>query len=143
MNGIAFASGMLGAITVTVPLELAAARAATGARCSTASSRLDGGGEPGALLRGARRKPRRAARAPLAAQLREFASLARDPAFWRIALCIGASQFAAVSLGTLWVATWLRDVAGYTQAEVRAALLALQRGDDRRLPRLRPHRRRA
>jgi len=28
-----------------------------------------------------------------------------------------------VSLGTLWVATWLRDVVGYTQAEVARALL--------------------
>jgi predicted MFS family arabinose efflux permease len=59
----------------------------------------------------------------LAVQLRELAALARDPAFWRMALCIGANQFAAVSLGTLWVATWLRDVAGYTQAEVARALL--------------------
>src|SRR6185436_9889982 len=60
---------------------------------------------------------------PLPVQLREYASLARDPAFWRMALCIGSSQLAAVSLGTLWVATWLRDVAGYTQAEVAQALL--------------------
>ena len=28
-----------------------------------------------------------------------------------------------MSLGTLWVATWLRDVAGYTQAEIAQALL--------------------
>ena len=56
--------------------------------------------------------------------MREFGTLAHDPAFWRIALCIGASQLAAVSLATLWVATWLRDVAGYTQAEIAQALLA-------------------
>jgi predicted MFS family arabinose efflux permease len=62
--------------------------------------------------------------ADLPTQLREYASLARDPAFWRIALCIGTTQLAAVSLVTLWVATWLRDVAGYTQAEVAQALLA-------------------
>jgi predicted MFS family arabinose efflux permease len=41
-----------------------------------------------------------------------------------MALCVGASQLAAVSLATLWVATWLRDVAGYSQAEVARALLA-------------------
>jgi predicted MFS family arabinose efflux permease len=41
-----------------------------------------------------------------------------------MALCIGSSQLAAVSLGTLWVATWLRDVAGHTQAEVAQVLLA-------------------
>jgi predicted MFS family arabinose efflux permease len=56
--------------------------------------------------------------------LREYASLTRDPAFWRIALCIGTSQLAALSLVTLWVATWLRDIAGYSQAEVAQALLA-------------------
>jgi len=61
--------------------------------------------------------------APLRLQLQEFAALARDPAFWRVALCIGASQLAAVSLATLWVATWLRDVAGYTQAQIAQALL--------------------
>jgi hypothetical protein len=61
--------------------------------------------------------------APLGKQLREFAALARDPAFWRMAACVGSSQLAAVSLATLWVATWLRDVAGYNQAEVARALL--------------------
>lgn len=30
---------------------------------------------------------------------------------------------ATVPLGTLWVATWLRDIVGYTQAEVARALL--------------------
>jgi len=60
----------------------------------------------------------------LSGQLRGYSTIARDPAFWRAALCIGASQMAAVSLGTLWVATWLRDVAGYSQAEIARALLA-------------------
>ena len=49
--------------------------------------------------------------------------LARDPAFWRMALCVCTSQLAAVSLGTLWVATWLRDVMGYAPAGVAQALL--------------------
>ena len=125
MNGIAFASGMLGAIMVTVPLEfvlralhwrevfygIVAATVAVSLVLyfvvpEKASARR--GGKPVA---------------PLGTQLREFASLSRDPAFWRIALCTGSSQLAAVSLGTLWVATWLRDVAGYTQAEVAQALL--------------------
>ncbi len=125
MNGIAFAAGMLGAITVTVPLEVvlrvlhwrevfygivgmtvAASLVLFFVVPEKTASRP--GGKPAV---------------PLAVQLREFAALARDPAFWRIALCIGTSQLAAVSLGTLWVATWLRDVAGYTQAEVAQALL--------------------
>jgi len=121
MNGIAFASGMLGAIMVTVPLEVVL--------------RVLHWREVFTLIVGltvavslvlffvvpekasARRAP------PLPALLREFAALGRDPAFWRMAVCIGASQLTAVSLATLWVATWLRDVLGYTQAEVAQALL--------------------
>ena len=125
MSGIAFASGMLGAIMVTVPLEfvlrvlhwrevfygIVAATVAVSLVLyfvvpEKTSART--GGKPVS---------------PLGAQLREFASLTRDAAFWRIALCIGSSQLAAVSLGTLWVATWLRDIAGYTQAEIAQALL--------------------
>ena len=122
MNGVAFASGMLGAMMVTVPLEIVLRvlhwrEVFYGIVALTVAVSL--------ILffvvpekAAARRAP------PLRVQLREFASLARDAAFWRIALCIGATQFAAVSLGTLWVATWLRDVGGYTQAEVARALLA-------------------
>jgi predicted MFS family arabinose efflux permease len=125
MNGIAFASGMLGAITVTVPLEfvlrvlhwrevfyliVGLTVAASLVLFTVVPEKVS-----------ARPEGKRVA--PLAAQLREFSSLARDPAFWRMALCIGSSQLTAVSLGTLWVATWLRDVAGYTQAEVAQALL--------------------
>jgi predicted MFS family arabinose efflux permease len=122
MNGIAFASGMLGAITVTVPLEVVL-RALSWrevfygivALTVTVSFLLYAVVPEKAA---ARRAP------PLAEQLRGYAALARDPAFWRIALCVGASQLATVSLATLWVATWLRDVAGYSQAEVARALLA-------------------
>jgi predicted MFS family arabinose efflux permease len=121
MNGVAFASGMLGAIAVSVPLEIVLR--ATGWREVFFGI---------ALLTvlvslvltfvvpehaGTRRTA-----TPLD-QLREFAALTRDPAFWRIALCIGTTQLAAVALVTLWVATWLRDVGGYTQAEVAQALL--------------------
>lgn len=122
MNGIAFAAGMLGAIVVTVPLEIVLRvlgwrEVFYGIVALTVLASL--------VLyfvvpekAGARRA------APLPVQIREFASLARDPAFWRVALCIGTSQLAAVSVVTLWVATWLRDVGGYSQAEVAQALLA-------------------
>ena len=49
----------------------------------------------------------------------------RDAAFLRVALFLGASQFASVALQTLWIATWLRDVAGYSPAEVARGLLAV------------------
>ena len=122
MNGVAFASGMLGAITVSVPLEIVLRF--TGWRevffgvvvlTVLASLAL-------ALVvpehAGARRT------SSLRDQLRGYAALARDPAFWRIALCIGTTQLAAVAMVTLWVATWLRDVGGYAPAEVARALLA-------------------
>ena len=122
MNGIAFASGMLGAIAVTVPLEVVLRvlhwrEVFHGVVALTVLASL-------VLYFVVPEKTAVRRAAPLAAQLRGYASLARDPAFWRMALCIGASQLAAVSLATLWVATWLRDVAGYSQAEVARALLA-------------------
>jgi len=126
MNGIAFASGMLGAITVTVPLEvvlrvLSWREVFHGivALTVTVSFLLYAVvPEKAAARQGGRPAP------PLGTQLRGYAALARDPAFWRMALCVGASQLATVSLATLWVATWLRDIAGYSQAEVARALLA-------------------
>jgi MFS family permease len=60
-----------------------------------------------------------------ASQWRGLGELLADPAFRRIAICLGASQFAAVALQTLWIATWLRDVAGYSQAGVARGLLAV------------------
>jgi predicted MFS family arabinose efflux permease len=121
LNGIAFASGMLGAIAATVPLEyllrsLHWREVFQGVVALNVVVCL-------VLFFAVPEKEARRGAAPLSRQLREFAALARDPAFWRVALCIGASQLAAVSLGTLWVATWLRDVAGYSQAGVARALL--------------------
>jgi predicted MFS family arabinose efflux permease len=121
MNGIAFASGMLGAIVATVPLEFVLRsmhwrevfHIIVGVTVAASLVLFFVVPEKISMRRAV----------SLRTQLREFAALARDPAFWRIALCMGSSQLAAVSLGTLWIATWLRDVAGYTQAEVAQALL--------------------
>lgn len=60
--------------------------------------------------------------APLAEQLGGLGRIARDKAFWRVALAIGANQCAVVSLFTLWITAWLRDVAGYDRAEAAAGL---------------------
>jgi predicted MFS family arabinose efflux permease len=121
LNGIAFTSGMLGTIVATVPLELAlrvfdwreaffavvALTVAVSLVLFFVVPERDG----------ARRGE------SLDEQVRGLGALVRDPAFWRATLFIGASQFAAVSLGTLWVAGWLRDVLGYGQAEVARGLL--------------------
>lgn len=121
MNGIAFTAGMLGGIAVTVPLEVVLRvvhwrEAFYGVVALTVAVSL-----VLFLVVPERTSARRAP--PLPAQLRELAALARDPAFWRLALCVCTSQLAVVSLITLWVANWLRDVSGYSQAEVAQALL--------------------
>ena len=123
MNAVAFSAGAVGAMTATVPLELllrvwpwrdtfmliVAATVVVSlvlwlwvpernvqSKGETLSGIIDG------LLQ-----------------------LLKDPAFRRLAVCLGASQFAAVALQTLWIATWLRDVAGYSPAGVARGLLAV------------------
>jgi MFS family permease len=54
--------------------------------------------------------------------IRGLARIARDGGFWRVALAIGTNQCAVVSLFTLWITTWLRDVAGYDGAAAAQAL---------------------
>jgi predicted MFS family arabinose efflux permease len=56
------------------------------------------------------------------AQFAGLGRIARDPAFWRVALAIGANQCAVVGLFTLWITAWLRDVAGYDRAAAAAGL---------------------
>ena len=122
MNGVAFASGMLGALAATVPLELLLRvlhwrevfHGIVGLTIAVSLTLFIVVPE-----RAAARKTE-----TVREQLRGYATIARDPGFWRAALCIGARQMAAVSLGTLWVATWLRDIAGYSQSGIARALLA-------------------
>jgi predicted MFS family arabinose efflux permease len=123
MNAIAFSAGALGAMTATVPLELLLRvwpwrQAFMLIVAATVAVSL--------VLwlwvpeRSARRRGE-----TIAETVRGLADLLGDSAFLRLAVCLGASQFAAVSLQTLWIATWLRDVAGYTPAEVARGLLAV------------------
>ncbi len=126
MNGLAFSVGCLGAMVATVPVELllrvwpwravfqlivAGTVAVSLALWLVVPERPRGGLE--------------ARRESLATQARALAGLFRDPMFLRIAVCLGASQCAAVAIQTLWVATWLRDVDGYTPAQVARGLLAI------------------
>ena len=122
MNAIAFSAGAVGAMTATVPLEMllrvwpwrdafmlvvVATLVVSLVLWFWVPERVS---------------PRRG---DLREQLRGLRELLSDAAFLRIAVCLGASQFAAVALQTLWVATWLRDVAGYSQAGVARGLLAV------------------
>ena len=140
MNAIAFSAGALGAMTTTVAARAAAAQLAL-APGVHAHRRRHGGGEPRALALGSGSE--RATRRSLSAtRFRNWESFCGDAAFIRIALCLGASQFASVALQTLWIATWLRDVAGYDAGAGGARVARRERVDDRRLPGVRPSRRR-
>jgi predicted MFS family arabinose efflux permease len=121
MNGVAFASGMLGAIAVTVPLEVLL-RALEWREVFYGIIALTIGVSLTLFWIVPERVAARQGET-LQDQLRGLLRIGRDPAFWRAALCVAASQLGAVSLVTLWVATWLRDVAAYSQAEVARALL--------------------
>jgi predicted MFS family arabinose efflux permease len=123
MNAIAFSAGAVGAMTATVPLEMLlrvwpwrdAFMLIVVATLAVSLVLWFWVPEKRAVQRGA----------DWASQWRGLGELLADPAFRRIAICLGASQFAAVALQTLWVATWLRDVAGYSQAGVARGLLAV------------------
>jgi predicted MFS family arabinose efflux permease len=123
MTGVAFSSGAVGAMAVTVPLEVLLR--AWGWR--EAFLLIVAANLAVSLVLWLWAPERRATRQgePLAEQLRGLGRLLRDPAFLRLAVCVGASQCAAVALQTLWIATWLRDVAGWSAAEVARGLLAV------------------
>ncbi len=125
MNGITFAAGALGAITATVPLELLL--------------RVMHWREVFLVLVAATvlvslvlwfwvPERRREQEKGFSREIKELGFIMRDPAFQRLAVCLGASQCAAVALQTLWVATWLRDVAGYDRGGVALGLLIVNVG---------------
>ena len=120
MIALAYSMGGLGALTASVPFEFALRyydwrqifhvfAAATLALAAVF-----------ALLVPEHPGTRRAT--PLRELFSGFRQIGRDPAFWRIAFCVGANQCAVLALFTLWITTWLRDVAGYDRAAAAAAL---------------------
>jgi predicted MFS family arabinose efflux permease len=123
LNSRAFAVGILGAITVSVPLE--AALRITDWRTVMAVFAAMTLAASAVLFLVAPDAERRTAPESLRGSLGVVRILIADPAFRRIAVMLGTSQCAAVSLYTLWIATWLRDVAGYDRAAVGRALLAV------------------
>ena len=126
LNARAFAVGILGAITVSVPLDAALEvmewrSIAWLLACVTLAASA-------ALWLAVPARPRDAPRDSLAAALASVRGLLKDAVFRRTAAMIGCSQFAAISLSTLWIATWLRDVAGYGRGEVAQALFVVALG---------------
>ena len=123
MNAIAFSIGIVGAMTVTVPLELLLRvwpwrQAFMLIVAVTVVVSL-------VLWLWVPERSARPRTDTFSQQMDDLKNLLRDPAFLRLAVCLGASQCAAIALQTLWVATWLRDVAGYTPAGVARGLLVI------------------
>jgi len=65
------------------------------------------------------------ARASLRQLVGGFATIYRDPVFWRIAGVSMTSQAAFLATQGLWVAPWLRDVAGFDRDAVAGILFAM------------------
>lgn len=123
LNSLAFAIGILGAITVSVPLE--AALRVVDWRTIMLAFGLITLAASGAIFFAVPEYRGGPSDSSLAGVLRVVRVLVADPAFRRTAVMVSASQCAAVSLYTLWIATWLRDVAGFDRAAVGRALLVV------------------
>jgi MFS family permease len=120
MIALAYSMGGLGALTASVPLELALRSfdwrqifqvLAAATLVLAATFALVVPEHPGT---------RRAM--PLRQLFAGLAAVARDAAFRRVAVCVGANQFAVLALFTLWITAWLRDVAGYDRAAAAGGL---------------------
>lgn len=119
MIALAYSMGGLGALSASAPLELALREFDWRqifhvlAAATLLLSALF-------LLFTPEHAQRRAA--SLRAQLAGLAQIARDPAYWRVALAIGSTQCAVVALFTLWITAWLRDVARFSPAAAAQGL---------------------
>ncbi len=124
MIALAYAVGGLGAMSVSVPLEFAlrVVEWRTAVLVFAAASVV-----VSAWLFFAVPEKSSAPAKQLAfgVQLKQLLTIIRtDAGFRRLAIAIGTSQCAAVSTFTLWMGTWLRDVAGFDGVEVAVGLCA-------------------
>ncbi len=117
INGCQMAAGGLGALTGTVPVEMALHLTDwRGVMMVLAALSLVAAIILFVVV------PKRADEdiqtEPLGAQLKAFRSIFKHPAFWRIApLCV-SSQCAFLSIQSLWSGPWLTDVAGLSRTAV-------------------------
>ena len=122
MIALAYSMGGLGAITASAPLEVALRHfdwrdifqaLAAAALILSLLFAFVVPEHPGARRAGTLRN-----------QFEGLATIARDGAFWRIAVAIGTNQCAVLALFTLWITAWLRDVAGFDRAAAAQGLAA-------------------
>jgi MFS family permease len=126
VNGLLMASGGLGAIAASAPLEALLAQlhwrgVFHGLAALTFLAAL------GVLFAVPERADARATES-VRALLAGFRTIYFDPGFWRIAGVSLTVPATTLAVNGLWVAPWLRDVAGYQRAAVASTLLAMAVG---------------
>jgi len=120
MFALAYSMGGLGALTVSMPLEVALRHFDWRDIFQGLAGLTLGLGV--VLVLAVPEHPSAHRYTAVREQVRGLARIARDGAFWRVALALGTTQCAVVSLFTLWITAWLRDVAGFDRAAAAQAL---------------------
>lgn len=126
-NGLLMATGGLGALAATVPVEQALTVTdwrgvflALGVLTVLATALL--------FLVVPERDDGPSAHGTLAEQVRGIAQVMTSPLFWRVAPLTFTTQATFISLQSLWSGPWLRDVAGLDRDGVALGLLAIAMG---------------
>lgn len=129
VNGVIFAFGTFGALSTTVPLELAVREVdwRTVFWCLAAVSVLSGllirfmvPEHPSSREAGGAAPPGR--------QLAELGQVYGSGFFWRLSFMVFLHNGVFLSYQALWAAPWLRDVAGLDRAAVADAMLMFNAG---------------
>lgn len=123
LNGWLMAVGGLGALTASAPVEAALAIAGwRGVFVALAVMTLVASA---LVFLTVPEKEHTAASEPLGQLARGLAQIYRSAIFWRLALVCMTVQAGFMAVQGLWVAPWLRDVAGFDRREVADALSVL------------------
>ncbi|MCU0896768.1 MAG: MFS transporter [Burkholderiales bacterium] len=123
LNGWLMAVGGLGALTASAPVEAALGIAGwRGVFVALAVTTLAAAALVFAIVP---EKERTAASEPIGQLARGLARIYASPVFWRLALVCMTVQAGFMAVQGLWVAPWLRDVAGFDRRQVADALSLL------------------
>lgn len=126
LNGWLMASGGLGAIAASVPLE--ALLRFTDWRGVFAGVAVLALAAALLILFAVPERAEGRSRASLRELARGFVVIYRDPGFWRVAAVSMAVPASSLAVQGLWVAPWLRDVAGFDRDAVALTLFAMAIG---------------
>ncbi len=117
INGCQMAAGGIGALTATVPVEMALGVTDwRGVFMALAVFTVAAAGAIFAVVPERRAAP--AAGGDLAEQVRGIGEVFSSPVFWRIVPLTVTTQAGFISIQSLWSGPWLRDVAGLDRAMV-------------------------